>query len=289
MATFRTPEERAAIAARCIELEKEGGDILGYLWSENYLTPRATWCNIQREWLGRKPYEFTSGKPGKKRKERKKVENRRENVTDEQRAEAVRIALDGGDPRKYLEGLGFADGQTTWYRIKEHYKDTAPDVYAQIPKRIPVNGLKNKAVKKVEPEKTEKAEPDAVLGRPKEDFEQMPTVKVDGPIRIETPEAKKVEIVETPEGCSGLFHGTKGEKVARIVTPPINKPVVYDGMIIREVEGAFGRYRYSDIGTVEYIDFESTDQMDVLSLSIGQWRNFREEQRKAARILGVEL
>ena len=303
MATMRTPKERAAIAARCVELEKEGGDILGYLWSENYLTPRATWCNIQREWLGRKPYEFTDGKPGKKRKERKKVENRRAKITDEQRAEAVRIALDGGDPREYLEGLGFADGQTTWYKIKEHYKDKAPDVYAQIPKRIPVNGLKNKAAKKAET-------PETVLGRPKEDFEkaptladamagmkdaaetffgQVPALKVDGAVRIETPEAEKVEVVETPEGCSGLFHGTKGEKAARIVTPPINKPVVYDGMIIREVEGAFGRYRYSDIGTVEYIDFESTDQPDVLSLSIGQWRNFREEQLKAARILGVEL
>lgn len=312
MATFRTPEERAAIAARCIELEKEGGDILGYLWSENYLTPRATWCNIQREWLGRKPYEFTDGKPGKKRKERKKVENRRENITDEQRAEAVRIALDGGDPREYLEGLGFADGQTTWYRIKKHYKDKAPDVYAQIPKRIPVNGLKNKAAKKAE---TEKAEPETVLGRPKTDFEPA-TVKVDGPLKIETPEGTTIKVAELPEIIDGvtkeitvheadmfevpegmvplhmLKHPVKVNIVKdepKITKPPVTKPVVYDGMIIREVEGAFGRYRYSDIGTVEYIDFESTDQMDVLSLSIGQWRNFREEQRKAARILGVEL
>ena len=142
------------------------------------------------------------------------------------------------------------------------------------------------------------------------------TVKVDGPIRIETPEANRVQVAEVPEIIDGvtkeitvheadmfevpegmvplhmLKHPVKVNIVKdepKITKPPVTKPVVYDGMIIREVEGAFGRYRYSDIGTVEYIDFESTDQMDVLSLSIGQWRNFREEQRKAARILGVEL
>ena len=62
MATLRTYEEKAAIVEHCIELERTGGDILGYLWSKNYVSPRATWCNFQREWLGRKPYEYTDGK-----------------------------------------------------------------------------------------------------------------------------------------------------------------------------------------------------------------------------------
>ena len=86
MAKHRTPEEISAIVDRCIELEKEGGDILGYLWTENYLTPRATWCNFQREWLHRKPYEYTDGKP-KTRKEREMAQ-RRTHITDDQRAEA---------------------------------------------------------------------------------------------------------------------------------------------------------------------------------------------------------
>jgi hypothetical protein len=302
MATMRTPKERAAIAARCVELEKEGGDILGYLWSENYLTPRATWCNIQREWLGRKPYEFTDGKPKEKKRKEKENMAKRRSLTSAERTEALRIALDGGDPRKYLEEIGISEPSNTWAYIKMTEKQRNPDVYAKIPKRLPVNGLKNKAAKK--------AEPETVLDRPKEDFEkaptladamagmkdaaetffgQVPALKVDGPIRIETPEANQVQVAEVPEKCTIKGPVEKALPKIQIQTPPITKPVVYDGMIIREVEGAFGRYRYTDIGTVEYIDFESTDQMDVLSLSIGQWRNFREEQKKAAQILGVEL
>lgn len=253
---MRTPEERAAIAARCIELEKEGGDILGYLWSENYLTPRATWCNIQREWLGRKPYEFTDGKP----KGEKNMAKRRA-MTDEERAKAVEIAMDGRDPRVYLEEIGVADPAAMWAYIKQYYKKNTPEVYEKIPKRI-----------------GQVAKPET----------ETPTLKVDGPIRIETPEANQVTVTEVPEKCTIKGPMEKAFPKIQIQTPPVTKPVVYDGMIIREVEGAFGRYRYTDIGTVEYIDFESTDQMDVLSLSIGQWRNFREEQRKAAQILGVE-
>jgi hypothetical protein len=33
MATLRTEEEKSAILAHCLELERTGGDILGYLWS----------------------------------------------------------------------------------------------------------------------------------------------------------------------------------------------------------------------------------------------------------------
>lgn len=214
------------------------------------------------------------------------MESRRAKITDEQRAEAVRIALDGGDPREYLEGLGFASGTSTWMKIKQHYKDMSPEVYEQIPKRLPTNGLKNKAAKK--------AEPETVLGRPKEDFEkaptladamagmkdaaetffgQVPALKVDGAIRIETPEAKKVQVVEVPEN----------------VKKPITQPLCYDGMMVREIEGLFGRYRRSDIGGKIYVDFEITDGADILSYTVDQWKTMRAEQEKAFAVLGVEL
>ena len=97
------------------------------------------------------------------------------------------------------------------------------------------------------------------------------TVKVDGPIRIETPETHNVDIVETPE------------------VPKILLPANVDGMMVREVEGVFGRYRYTDIGSAAYIDYEGPDNMDVISLTVEQWKKFREEQETAAKVLGVEL
>jgi hypothetical protein len=73
-----------------------------------------------------------------------------------------------------------------------------------------------------------------------------------------------------------------------IAVKPILKPVVYDGLTVREVEGLFGRYRRTDTPTI-YIDFEMPDSMDVISNTPGQWRAFFDELRKAAQVLGVEL
>ena len=118
---------------------------------------------------------------------------------------------------------------------------------------------------------SEKKTETVIKGSPEE---VLPKVKLTGPIRIETPEANRVEVVETPESAE----------------PKALLPATYDGMVIREVEGLFGRYRYSgDLGLAEDIDFENADGMDTLSLTVDQWKKFREEQVKAALILGVRL
>lgn len=284
MAKLRTFEEKAAIVQHCVELENAGGDILGYLWSEDYLTPRATWFNMQREWLHRKPYEFTDGKP---KKGEKSMQKRRQ-MTDAERAEAVRIAMDGIDPRPYLESLGYADPQTVWNYIKKHYRETAPEVYAQIPKRIGTKRPRTEA-------------PAA----------EVPTVKVDGGIRIETPEANRIQVAETPEIIDGVTkeitvheadifdapegmvprHMLKHPVKVNIVKdkPNITKPVNYDGMIVREVEGEFARYRRTDVNGNTFIDVEFPDGCDTISFTVGQWGDFRKEHNKAALILGVEL
>ena len=59
----RTDEERAEIARRCREIEKGGGDVLGYIKSLGYISPRATWYNLQKEFLGRDANHLTEGHP----------------------------------------------------------------------------------------------------------------------------------------------------------------------------------------------------------------------------------
>ena len=130
MATLRTEEEKSAILAHCLELERTGGDILAYLWSENYISPRATWCNFQREWLGRKPYQYTDGKP-KKKKERKDMS--RLCITEEQKAEAVRIAIEGKSLCAYLKSIGSQNPSGAWFNIKKQYQKKHPEIYAKIP------------------------------------------------------------------------------------------------------------------------------------------------------------
>ena len=112
-----------------------------------------------------------------------------------------------------------------------------------------------------------------------------------GPAKKEAPEAPKAEPEKKPTAEEIAAEGMIPIMTASgpIAVKPIMQPVVYDGMTIREVEGIFGRYRYSDIGSAVYIDFESPDGVDVLSYTVEQWRKFRKEQEKAAVILGVEL
>lgn len=69
----------------------------------------------------------------------------------------------------------------------------------------------------------------------------------------------------------------------------ITKPLMFDGFPVREVEGKFGRYRYNKSNGNEYIDMENRDGLDVLSLTTDEWREFFDEAKRAALVLGVEL
>lgn len=96
---------------------------------------------------------------------------------------------------------------------------------------------------------------------------KKPTIKLDGQLRIETPEAKKVEVVETPE---------KPKKVA---------PLQFDGYTVRCIEGKYGKFYWD----YEYnrLDWTSPEGEEV-SLSPEGWYTFCTEiMPKVMAILGV--
>jgi hypothetical protein len=112
----------------------------------------------------------------------------------------------------------------------------------------------------------------------------VPTVKVDGPLKIETKEPEKVEVVETPEPAT-----VKGKIVDVMEHLEIKNPLQYEEFTVREVEGLFGRYRRSDVGAT-YIDFENAEGcVDVMSYTVKQWNAFMRELKRAAQVLGVQL
>ena len=173
-------------------------------------------------------------------------------ITDEMAHEAVRIALDGGDVRMYLADCGSKNPSAHWALIKKNMMKNDPETYEKLAK-LP-------------------------------DKRKAPTVKLDGPIRIETPETNKVEVVETPEGCSGLFHGTTGEKNANA---PCTKPLNYSGYevsaIRRDELGEF--YHDTKFNCVDW----RTPAGDEVSLSPAGWRQLRDELPTILKILGVEV
>lgn len=80
-----------------------------------------------------------------------------------------------------------------------------------------------------------------------------------------------------------------GEDVKEPEPPKITQPIVYDGMVVRELEIPFGRIRRSDVAGKTYLDFEPVDGADTLSFTDDQWRAFFMQFNKAAKGLGVEL
>ena len=94
----------------------------------------------------------------------------------------------------------------------------------------------------------------------------MPTVKVDGPLRIETEEPEKVEVVPAE--------------------PEKQVPLKYDGYTVRCIEGQYGKFYWD----YEYnrLDWTSPEGEEV-SLSPQGWKTFCTEiMPKVMAILGVK-
>ena len=197
-----------------------------------------------------------------KKKGEKKVGKRK--ITKDQEREAVRIALAGGDPLTFLEECGINNPAQKWYDIKLMVKDSDPETYAKLPMRI----QRKDAVKVETPEATLA---DAMTGM-QDAANQFFGMCADMGI-------KPVE-VEVPE----TVHFTK-----MVDLPKICKPVNYDGMTVRAVEGDFGSYHFHEINGKQWIDYDDKDCANQLSMTVDQWRGFLKEMNHAAAILGVEL
>ena len=189
---------------------------------------------------------------------------KRKTVTLEQKKKAVDIALAGGNPLTFLAECGSANPTNMWWTIKQNLKEVDPEKYEKLPKRLNTG------------EKT-------VPGIPI-DLIEAPAM----PQKVETPEEPEVTLADAMKGMKDAadeFFGSLALEKAKKDAAPVK----YDNMTIREVEGVFGRYRRSDVNDITYIDFECDDGLDVLSLTVNQWIQFRKEQEKAFAILGVIL
>jgi hypothetical protein len=189
--------------------------------------------------------------------------------------EMIRIKESGGGNKEiydFLEASGYKNPEAQYYYLRQQLKKNNPDLYEQLA-AVPAKKEAPKA-------------PKAELTRPAVELVYDESIAEEYRKEQQAKAAPKKPTAEeiAAEGMIPVMTAS-----GPIAVKPIMQPVVYDGMTIREVEGIFGRYRYSDIGSAVYIDFESPDGVDVLSYTVEQWRKFREEQEKAAAILGVEL
>lgn len=248
MATLRTEAEKSAILAHCLELERTGGDILGYLWSQNYLTPRATWCNYQREWLGRKPYEFTDGKPKKGRSEMA----RNSIVTNEIREAAVKAFLSGGSPCRILKDAGCKNPGSAWNNIKMKLEKDNPEIAMKIASASGKRG-------------------------PKQQLQLEPGADYDISVK---------DAMDNMQEAADTFFGQCEDMGLKINKPVEVKPLTYDGMEIAALRHQdIGEFYYDK--KFNSIDWR-TPEGDEVSMPPVYWKQLADELPKIMRLLGVE-
>lgn len=143
-----------------------------------------------------------------------------EKFTKEQRQEAIRIALDGGDVKGYLKSIGSTSPENLWYYMKTQLRKKDPETWEKL-KKMDVK----KVVAKPVPAKK-------IVETPEGEFAPA-TVKLDGPIRIETPE--KIYDIPKPVKPSALKY-----KVTGIATE-VGEFWIVSGGKIKWIPGPLGK------------------------------------------------
>ncbi len=148
------------LALQCLEVEKKGENVIEYLKSLGFYSPKATWERLQLNELGRKPGKYNGGIQTMKR------------MTLEFKKELIQAALDKKDPLVKLRMAGFKDARSTWYQFKKRLKDEDPETYAKI-----------QEMAQKPSRKTHKKEPETA------------TVEVAGPVEVDRPTQKITKLL----------------------------------------------------------------------------------------------
>ena len=96
------------------------------------------------------------------------------------------------------------------------------------------------------------------------------TLKVDGPLRIETPETNKVEVVETPEK-------------SRVAMKPVPPPIEYR---VTGISTTAGDFQY--MKRLGYIDW-TTLTGETISMNLEEWKELMKVWPIVLKVLEVEL
>ena len=196
----------------------------------------------------------------------RKREGKMMKLTQEKKNRAIEIAAGGGDPLEYLKEAGSKNPPAAWYAIKQELKEEDPDTYNRLP-----DLRKRKTERAVRVEKVEKVP------------------EIQEKLELEGGKNYELSVSETPEGCSGLFHGTAGEKAAE--TPEkITKAEQSTRVAMGEYEVA--AVRKKGLGEFYYdaehrtVDWRNPYGEEA-SLDPEIWRQLAEEIPKVLKMLGA--
>lgn len=268
--------DQRALAMQCQDVERDGGSVIAFLQGLGFISPRATWERLQLNELGRSKRQLRDGrakKPPKTAEDKKGREDmeQKARLSAEDKRNAIETALRGENPLTYLSGLGVNNPSCSWRHIVKTLAKVDPEMYERLVASgwdRPADRLKPYRAETPEdavpaPEIPEKPEPEYIRYNPDEEDDPMPEA---------VPAVTEAEEPEEPEEVKRISASLK-----------------IGSFQVCGMEGNFGRYFMSHSNGKDWLDFESADTGDVLSLTIDNWRELFREFRTVAKLMGVAL
>jgi len=290
---MRTEEQELAFANACLDIEKQGGDVLGYIAKEypSY-TPRPVWYRLQRDYLNRKVWQYTEGRPKKKGMDGM----RKARGSMEQSAWAlVECVQNGNDPKKCLDNLGYTNVNIALRNLKNWSRDKKPEWY-EILKDVRLGKAAGRPMKTKKPEEkpetatsggTEymKLKPDKLINPPW----PKSMDKTVGDVTAYVPKASPTCC--QPASPSGVTvpdelpeEEQKTAKDAKLIYPIGEEDMIF---IVKKMNSKLGTWEYN-LEKELYIFqsyFYDDQQLNVLALTIVDWLNLAAEIPEAIKTL----
>lgn len=273
--TPRTEEDRKKIALECLKVEKRGESVLEYLKTvHHYLTPRATWFRLQKEFLGRKDQTIRSGEP-----EEVKITPPRRS-----KKEIAMICVDavkkGADAYEALKDAGYTVPESRIWDARKWAASNDPEAYRILESlRKPKGKKKKKAAEEKEDEQEDGKEDENMKEDEKEPEKSKGGVTVAGESITVAGEKKELRLEQ------GVDYMVKAG-AENAPEAGIRKPLMHSGMEACAWRGRLGEFHYDK--KRGYIDFEG-ELGDEISLTLEGWKEFLQELMTAAKLMGVDL
>lgn len=266
--------DQRALAMQCQDVERDGGSVITFLQGLGFISPRATWERLQLNELGRRKSQLRDGRakePPKKaedKKGREKDMDTKAKLSAEDKRTIIEAAIKGENPLTHLTRAGVHNPSSSWKYIVKSLAKVDPETYERLVASgwdRPADRLKPYRAETPEdtvpaPEIPEKPEPEYIRYNPDEEDDPMPEA-VPAVTETEEPEEERKDSAALKIGSYQVFG----------------------------LEGSFGRYVVSHSNGKDWLDFESADTGDVLSLTVENWKAFLQELRTITKLMGVAL
>jgi hypothetical protein len=289
---MRTDKEKMDFAKACLMIEKKGGNVQKYIalnWPS--YTPRATWYNLQRVYLGRSTNELTEGRPNIEKGDEEM--RKQKNSQDETAKGLLDWVRKGRNPATYLAGEGFANPAAALRNIKDYAKKHySPEIVEEIC-RITLRGTKTAPAEpkpsENPPEEVKAPETVVVAGKEYEKYEgvkEYPPLPyaADQDIYGKHPVTAYIEKKPSPTCCQPARPSG--------VTVPDEVPALPEMLTVCGVMGSYGRFEQNiELKGERYMTFVMHMQLtgeDIrITFSADQWKTMLKEIPIALRQLGL--